>query len=127
MTTCKYYLEHRQQIIEKAKDYYHTHKNDSVWIQIKRAYFREYQKRLKLETFSGYAIGGIICCAHCGIQDVDVLQIDHVNGGGNKQRRALGNNGSGIPFYRWLKKNGFPDDYQVLCANCNVKKWKVAV
>lgn len=25
-------------------------------------------------------------------------------------------------FYRWIKKNGFPDSVQVLCWNCNCAK-----
>jgi hypothetical protein len=47
------------------------------------------------------------------------LSIDHVNGGGTEQRRT-GMKGS--IFYRWLKKEGYPRGYQVLCHNCNQAK-----
>jgi hypothetical protein len=39
--------------------------------------------------------------------------------GGNKHRRQIG--GCGY-FYRWLRKNGFPPGFQVLCYNCNQGK-----
>jgi len=54
----------------------------------------------------------------CGFSDPRALQIDHVNGHGNKEKREAG---STITYYnRILKriKEG-SKDYQVLCANCN--------
>ena len=47
------------------------------------------------------------------------LQLDHIEGGGNKDRQAKG---TGSTFYAWLKRNGYPPGYQVLCANCNYIK-----
>jgi hypothetical protein len=38
-------------------------------------------------------------------------------GGGTKQRRRL--QLGGRAFYRWLKNNGYPSGYRVLCMNCN--------
>lgn len=55
-------------------------------------------------------------CACCGERERSFLQIDHKNGKGRDDRMA------GLfsaRWYRWLKKNGFPADYQLLCANCN--------
>lgn len=55
-------------------------------------------------------------CACCGERERSFLQIDHKHGKGREDRMA------GLysaRWYRWLKKNGFPDDYQLLCANCN--------
>jgi len=46
------------------------------------------------------------------------FQIDHVNGGGNKERRKIGNS---YKYYRKILeaiKSG-SKDYQCLCANCN--------
>ena len=28
----------------------------------------------------------------------------------------------GTKFYRWLKRNNFPEGFQVLCFNCNCGK-----
>jgi hypothetical protein len=59
-------------------------------------------------------------CAFCGFDDYRALVIDHVNDDGNEDRR----NGLKHPndFYRHIIINGFPDKYQVLCANCNTIK-----
>jgi len=57
-------------------------------------------------------------CVRCGETDMRCLQVDHVNGGGNKERRNTGNNNSKL--YRRMLEH--PEDYQLLCANCNWKK-----
>lgn len=62
-------------------------------------------------------------CARCGFSNILALQIDHVNDNGAEERQALGGRGNaGWNFYRWLKKNGWPEGYQTLCANCNTIK-----
>ena len=55
-------------------------------------------------------------CVVCGESDVDLLTIDHINGGGNKHRSEISD------IYRWLKLNDFPLGFQVLCHNCNCGK-----
>jgi hypothetical protein len=47
------------------------------------------------------------------------LTIDHINGGGRQHRLQAGVKGD---FYTWLKRNGFPPGFQVLCWNCNHAK-----
>ena len=69
------------------------------------------------EVFKAY---GGPKCARCGETDQDVLQIDHIDGGGNQHRKKIGE-----PLIRWLHKQGFPSGYQVLCANCNIKKYRM--
>ena len=53
-------------------------------------------------------------CAHCGIRDHRVLQIDHVNGRGFIERTEIGNNG----IMKKILTEG-THGYQLLCANCN--------
>ena len=60
-------------------------------------------------------------CKCCGIIDLDVLSIDHINGGGTKQARELKQKGTSL--YLWLKKMGFPGGFQTLCRNCNRSKF----
>lgn len=51
-----------------------------------------------------------------GCADSSILQIDHVNGGGGKERKKL-------PYYKLYKKLlENQDGYQLLCANCNWRK-----
>lgn len=67
-------------------------------------------------------------CAGCGIDDTDVLTLDHINGDGNVER-SRGKTGSGSPFYAFLFKGmklGKPKrrDLRVLCANCQLRAVK---
>ena len=54
-------------------------------------------------------------CACCNEPHLRFLTVDHINGGGNKQRKTIGQG----RLYQWLIKNNFPDGYQILCFNCN--------
>jgi hypothetical protein len=52
-------------------------------------------------------------CSHCGFGDRRALQIDHINGGGSKNRK----NFSQTTFLKYVLDNlGL---FQILCANCN--------
>ena len=75
-------------------------------------------RKIKVETLAHYS-GGSIKCNYCGYKkDIDALQLDHIHGGGNKDRKDLGADG-GASYMKILKKKGYPDGYQVLCANCH--------
>jgi len=82
-----------------------------------RAYQSGRDEELRTQTFAAY--GGPECRC-CGESIREFLVIDHIDGGGNKHRTEVG---GGLAFYRWLRKNGFPDGYQVLCLNCNWGKF----
>ena len=57
-------------------------------------------------------------CAHCGFDNPLALQIDHVNGGGKKERIIRTGTAT---FYRHVLKEikSGSKEYQLLCANCN--------
>lgn len=58
-------------------------------------------------------------CNRCENNDMRVLQIDHVNGGGTKENKKIHSRGVAM---RVMK---LPSEYQVLCANCNwIKRWE---
>lgn len=63
------------------------------------------------------AYGGYVC-ACCGETEPLFLTLDHVNGDGAEVRRNIGTLG-GTKLYKWLRDNGWPPGYQVLCLNCN--------
>ena len=75
---------------------------------------REYNERLHIDCFAGYGNR----CACCGENDRLFLTLDHVNRDGAEQRRKL-NLKSNLQIYRIAIEQGFPDDYQILCFNCN--------
>jgi hypothetical protein len=56
-------------------------------------------------------------CECCGESFPEFLCLDHKDGGGNKHRSSIKKFGTHI--YYWIKKNGFPPLFRVLCHNCN--------
>lgn len=82
-------------------------------------YMRIWHQKVKDEVFIAY--GGYKCVC-CGETEPVFLVIDHINGGGNKERRKSETKG-GAGQYSKIKKEGFPrNKYQVLCHNCNFAK-----
>jgi hypothetical protein len=70
------------------------------------------------EAYGGYK------CNCCGETEPMFLSIDHVDNNGAEERKSGLYAGSGVGFYQWLRKSGFPPGYQVLCMNCNTGKHK---
>jgi hypothetical protein len=114
---------------------YHRKKDDPEWLEKRRAYQREYmraynaknrervnanhrerarERYAKWKAKAHKALGG--CCSDCRINDVRVLQIDHVNGGGRKHRMSVG----GVKLFEHVVDH--PEEYQLLCANCHMIK-----
>jgi hypothetical protein len=58
-------------------------------------------------------------CVACGVTELAVLTLDHVNNDGAEERR---NGTRGFSWYGKLLKEGLRDDLQVLCANCQSRK-----
>lgn len=110
----KYYLANHARINERHKAY---------WAKNKQKY-KEYHRKKNLElkrlVLCHYSVGPVPKCACCGEVNQEFLAIDHINGNGNKHRESLGfKAGGGSSFYTWLVKNNFPEDFRVLCHNCN--------
>lgn len=70
--------------------------------------------KLKQTVYTQY--GNI--CGHCGFTDQRAFQLDHVNGGGTKERKEKCWNYQLVLLD--ARKN--PTKYQLLCANCNAIK-----
>ena len=86
-----------------------------------KVYQREWYRAVRAEVLAHCGKG----CACCGEQTFEFLTIDHIDGGGRDHRDEVGKRGT--EFLRWLRKNGYPKGYQVLCYNCNMARgyWKV--
>lgn len=72
-------------------------------------------KKLRLEILNHYGPK----CVCCGEARINLLSIEHINGGGLQHRKKVGN---AATFYRWVIKNNFPKDLTILCYNCNCAK-----
>jgi hypothetical protein len=57
------------------------------------------------------------CCARCGCDDIRLLEINHKNGGGNRELEA----GRTAPQFYYAIADGKrdPSDLEVLCRPCN--------
>lgn len=81
-----------------------------------------FRRKLRLECIAAYGSA----CACCGETGERFLAIDHTNGDGAVHRRGLRGGrpqaGAGNAFYPWLRANGFPRGFQILCWNCNWAK-----
>jgi hypothetical protein len=129
----KYREKNKDEIKVKKHIYYENNKDATIkrvnsYIENNREQYRIYGKisriRIKKEVFSHYCGSDNICCKFCGETELCVLSIDHIDGNGAEHRRKLGKsrNYGGSRFYFWIKKNNFPEGFQVLCMNCQYKK-----
>jgi hypothetical protein len=128
-----YYLNHKNQSRQTAKKW-RTNNPDKVkeiqknWKENNPEHAKEIIKKsnhkvrlkIKLEIFN--LLGS--CCINPYNQhdkpytDIRALQIDHVNGNGNKERKQF--NGT-LPYYKYIleKIKLGSKDYQLMCSNCN--------
>ena len=88
-------------------------KNRDKW----NAYVKRRRNAIRLEVLQYYS-GGTPHCACCGEKHMEFLGIDHIYGGGGKHRKKL--RGGGVLLYAWLRGQGYPSGYRVLCHNCNM-------
>lgn len=76
-----------------------------------------YRQRMRLDAIYHYSNNNPKC-ACCGENHLEFLALDHINGGGNKERKELKKMGTNMFVY--LFKKGYPEGYRVLCHNCNM-------
>ena len=107
------YSESRMRRIDDVRRQHREHYARYRDKKLKEA--REQGQRLRRATIEAY--GGKCVC--CGEAQYEFLAIDHVNGGGNQHKKQLRTNSS-ASYYRWLRNNGYPADFRILCHNCNL-------
>lgn len=88
----KWRLEHREQLLSRR---------------------RSDRQSLKHEVLAHYS-GDPPKCQRCGFQDIRALSVGHIRGNGKKHRMQIGQ----LNLHEWLKRQGYPEGFQVLCMNC---------
>lgn len=87
---------------------------------------RKHQKLSKTTVMTHYGKNEKLQCCwdECQVTDIDMLTLDHVENNGAKHRREYtrSGRGGGAMLYNKLIRDGFPEGYQTLCANHNLKK-----
>ena len=114
-----YYERNRQTMLGRQKVYKAENKYKIA------KWHKEHSLKVKTEVMTYYG-NGRCACVKCGFDDIRALTIDHIDGGGNKHRQSISNNG-GNNFYKWLLKNNLPEGYQTMCINCNVIKHQLGI
>ena len=76
---------------------------------------KRWRNKLKIEVFGAY--GGK--CVDCGIEDLTVLELHHVNHDGKAQRRL---HGRGSDMWRYFRRAGYPPCVETLCSNCHKRR-----
>lgn len=121
----EYYRKNRDRLLAGRRERYA--KDPTGIIQQTRSYrvahfeeysfgLREKSRHLRMEVLLAY--GDRCNCLGCDEWRYEFLTIDHIDGGGYAHRKEL----KGSNIYRWLKRSGYPQGYQILCINCNWAK-----
>lgn len=76
---------------------------------------KEYWHRDRIIVLKHYG-GKCICC---GEDNLEFLEIDHINNNGAEHRKLVGRH-----MYQWIIKNNYPTDLRILCAGCNYARFK---
>jgi len=122
----RYYQKHKDERRLYAQNHREQHRLVSKrWAQENRmerkAWTLKYREGIKIATLAHYSNSDIPCCILCGITDIDVLCLDHINNDALIRGHRGGGKG-GANFYFELQKADYPQGYKTLCANCNLKK-----
>lgn len=94
--------------------YYRLSVSDPARVEALKVAAKARYRALKLAAYNAY--GGPVC-ACCSEARLEFLSIDHIGGRGDVASNAPHRKGDGL--YRWLRQNGYPVGFRVLCMNCN--------
>lgn len=111
----KEYLRKKTRYLERAKKYYEEHKEKMK--PYMSEYNRKWHQKFRIMALDHYSKGKMECSC-CGEKILDFLTIDHKKNNGTKHRKEIG----AAHIFRWLVRNNYPEEYDVLCMNCNFAK-----
>jgi len=77
----------------------------------RQKYMRNRRDKMLDEVFRIYGDR----CVCCGETNKKFLTVDHINGGGSRDRHA----NKGVKFYTRIAEEADRTKYQILCYNCN--------
>lgn len=95
-----YYVKNKLKVLNKTSKYQAEHP------EMAKEANRNFVARIRFKILTHYGDSPPRCDC-CGETALEFLTIDHINGGGTKQRRIQFKNNSKM-FYTWLIKNNFP-------------------
>lgn len=101
-----FYPPSGRRVCKKCKNQLTAKTSRQFRMELKESVLRHYSPDLKCQ------------CPKCPQQypGIEFLSLDHINGKGTHGREIRRR------LYQWVKNNGFPLGFQVLCFNCNLGK-----
>jgi len=124
-----YREKNREELLKKQREYYQKNKEElnqkaSRYAQKNttriKEYLKEYYVKIKLEVFA--RIDPAMKCAMCGCDDIRLLEINHIIGGGHKEQQRLKktdhNLSQNFTMLIHKGKRG-TEDLNLLCRVCN--------
>lgn len=87
-------------------------------------YHKKRNQKNKYQVLLAYSKGKEPSCSCCGLNNLDFLTLDHIDGSGAKDRKDSIRKREGRNIYGKLlteyKKTGlYPSGYKTMCMNCN--------
>jgi len=108
------YLKNREAVIQRTARYHLEHKEQ------RQKYYKQYYEKIRLEVLA--KVNPALKCARCGCDDTRFLEVNHIKGGGNKERLSYKNGKHDVSHNMILlihnDKRGL-EDLNLLCRPCN--------
>jgi hypothetical protein len=95
---------------DNACDQRRKERNPAKVKALTKATKKRYEKKVKAQVLAHYGS----CCAWPACDVTTKLHLHHTDMSGDEQRKSLGD---ATQFYLWIKRNGYPDTLQRLCAH----------
>jgi len=110
----EYYQKNRETIIQKTSKYHQENKES------RRKWYAEYYQKIRLAVLA--RVDPAMKCAMCGCDDTRFLEVNHIKGGGVKEREGYKDGGHKLSHNMILlihngKRN--LEDLNLLCRACN--------
>lgn len=77
-----------------------------------------YRRSIKSQAIQHYG-GKCVCCTE---SNAAFLTFDHINNDGKERRKRIPEQNGGSAMHYWLRRNGYPKEFQILCYNCNLAR-----
>lgn len=114
----KRYIENHEEALVRSRKYHSEHRKEAQVRAIGR------RDKVKREVLTKYSPKGMLGCSWipCSITDIDMLTLDHIANNGHSHRDDKGRRITGTYLYGWVQKREYPEGYQTLCMNHQLKK-----
>ena len=114
-----YYSENKEYIRNQQLEYGKTFNGKNSRNKAKNKQL----EKTKNVVFDHYCGKNWHCmCTECNVCIPEMLTVEHTKNNGKEHReKTKGNN---IQIYKDIIKQGFPDDYTILCYNCNITSYR---